>query len=442
MSTPSSIHIPAVKKPFDAVVRIPGSKSITNRALPIAAMAEGASTLTNVLFADDTQRMIEALKVLGFELTVDAAGQTIHVRGQGGRIPAKESELFCGNSGTTIRFLAALCAVGTGVHVLDGIERMRQRPIGELADALKALGGSVEWLGRPGFPPLKVGGKGLAGGTCKFVDTQSSQFISAVLMSAPLARSPVDVVLEGPVTSEPYVLMTLAIMRQFGVNSTTKANPGAAKETRESRTFRVLAPQTYKARNYQIEPDASNASYFLAAAALIPGASVTISGLGRDSLQGDVLFAEVLRQMGADVEIHPDQIRVTGTKKLSGLTINMNAIPDLVQTLAVLALFADGPTRIYDVGNLRVKETDRLEALKTELQKMGAVVATLTDSITIFPPKQVTSARISTYEDHRMAMAFAVAGVRVGVEIENPQCTAKTYPEFFTDFLAATREKA
>jgi 3-phosphoshikimate 1-carboxyvinyltransferase len=437
---PPVIRIPAVRRPFDAVVRIPGSKSITNRALPMAAMAKGKSTLTGVLFADDTRHMIAALQQLGFELSVDETARTIQIRGGAGQIPAATTKLFCGNSGTTIRFLTAICSASSGAHKLDGVERMRQRPIGELAEALQALGGSVKWPGRTGFPPIQVGGTGLAGGACRFADVQSSQFISAVLMAAPLARGPVEVILGSPVTSEPYIRMTLAMMEHFGVGCTMIAESGSS---RESRTIRVPAPRTYQARDYAIEPDASNASYFLAAAALVPGASVLIRGLGRDSLQGDVLFADVLNQMGAELVMHADEIRITGRRKLSGLTINMNGIPDMVQTLAVLALFADQPTRILNVGNLRVKETDRLGALEAELRKLGAGVTTTADSITIIPPARVIPARIKTYDDHRMAMAFAVAGLRVdGVEIENPQCTAKTYPEFFTDFLSATAFKS
>jgi len=379
--------------------------------------------------------MVDALKRLGFDLAVDAAAQSVQIHGNAGRIPTAGCELFCGNSGTTIRFLTAICTGSPGTYTLDGVERMRQRPIGELASALQALGGNVKWLGSPGFPPLQAGGTGLTGGKCRFADVQSSQFISAVLMAAPLARCPVDVILEGPVTSEPYVRMTLAMMEQFGVSTTTVADPKSAEALR---TIRIPAPTTYKARNYAIEPDASNASYFLAATALTPGATVVVKGLGRNSLQGDVLFADILHQMGAELVLHADEIHLKGPAKLSGLSINMNAVPDMVQTLAVVALFAQGPTRIFNVGNLRVKETDRLAALETELRKLGAQAATTGDGICIIPPSKVVPARISTYNDHRMAMAFAVAGLRVdGVEIENPGCTAKTYPEFFRDFFAA-----
>jgi 3-phosphoshikimate 1-carboxyvinyltransferase len=426
------IAISPPTRPFKASPRIAGSKSITNRALPLAAMAAGTTTLTGVLFADDTWRMIESLQKLGFVLAVDKLRQSISIEGLSGKIPNASAELFCGNSGTTIRFLAALCAAAEGQFVLDGVERMRQRPIGELVDALRAIGAGADYVGQQGYPPLRVGG-GLSGGSCRFSASQSSQYISAILMAAPLARGPVNVELIGPVTSEPYVHMTLAMMEQFGVICRTSRT---ADHSAGNRVIQVPVGG-YKARQYAIEPDASNASYFLAAAAICPGSNVTIHGLGRDSLQGDVLFADVLRQMGANMIMESQAVHLAGCRNLTGITVNMNGIPDMVQTLAVVALFAQGPTRIFNVGNLRVKETDRLAALEKELSKLGAVVSTTDDSITIHPPAKPHGARISTYDDHRMAMAFAVAGTRIaGIEIENPQCAAKTYPDFFKDFEA------
>lgn len=430
---PDVITITPPGRPFKASPRIAGSKSITNRALPLAAMAEGKSTLTGVLFADDTLRMIEALQKLGFTLAVDKPGKSISIEGLGGKIPNASAELFCGNSGTTIRFLAALCAAGDGRYVLDGVERMRQRPIGELVEALGAIGASADYTGQPGYPPVRVGG-GISGGTCRFAASQSSQYISAILMAAPLARNAVNVELIGPVTSEPYVRMTLSMMQQFGITCRTSR---CADNSPANRVIHIPHGSGYKARPYAIEPDASNASYFLAAAAICPGAHVTIHGLGRDSLQGDVLFADLLRQMGANMMMEVDTIHLGGGRNLTGITVNMNGIPDMVQTLAVVALFAQGRTRIVNVGNLRVKETDRLAALEKELTKLGAVVSTTVDSIVIDPPAKPHGARICTYDDHRMAMAFAVAGTRIpGVEIENPLCAAKTYPEFFQDFEA------
>ncbi len=431
--SPDLMTIIPPTRPFKASPRIAGSKSITNRALPLAAMANGTSMLTGVLFADDTQRMIESLQKLGFALSVDQPGHSITIQGLGGKIPNASAELFCGNSGTTIRFLAAMCSAAEGQYVLDGVERMRQRPIGELVTALRAIGATADYAGQSGYPPVRVGG-GLAGGTCRFSATQSSQYISAILMAAPLARTAVNVELIGPVTSEPYVRMTLAMMEQFGVISQTAR---MADNAAANRVIHIPNGVGYQGRQYAIEPDASNASYFLAAAAICPGSQVTIQGLGRNSLQGDVLFADVLRQMGANMMMESDAIHLGGCRNLTGITINMNGIPDMVQTLAVVALFAQGPTRILNVGNLRVKETDRLSALEKELTKLGAVVSTTTDSIVIDPPAKPHAARISTYDDHRMAMAFAVAATRIaGIEIENPQCAAKTYPEFFKDFQA------
>ncbi len=433
----SWVDIQPVSRPFRATVAVPGSKSMTNRALPMAALAGGCTRLSGVLFADDTHRMIDCLRQLGVTLEINESACEISVSGLSSAFPVAKADLYCGNSGTTIRFLAAVCAAMPGAYRLDGIDRMRQRPIGELSTAIASLGGNIQFPLNPGFPPVQTTGTGLAGGQCRFSNVKSSQYISAVLMAAPLARQAVDVILEGPVTSEPYVRMTLAMMEQFGIRASLAALDPQTPE--RGRVVTIAAGQRYTGRPYAIEPDASNASYFLAAAALVPGSTVVIPGLGRDSLQGDVLFADVLGQMGARLFLDADCVRITGTNRLTGLTIDMNSIPDMVQTLAVLALFADGPTHICNVGNLRIKETDRLAALETELAKLGARVQTTPDSITIEPPETVTPATIETYDDHRMAMAFAVAGLRVpGIRIANPACCAKTYPSFFTDFSTAT----
>ena len=426
------IDIPTVDAPFDARVEPPGSKSITNRALALAAVARGDSVLTGVLFADDTLRMIEALRTLDIAMTVDRANHRIAITGCGGAFPNRKVDIFCQNAGTAIRFLTALCAASPGRYRLDGNARMRERPIGELAQAITALGGRIEFESTTGYPPLVAGG-GLNGGACQFAQVKSSQYISAILIAAPLAQADIEVQLCGAVTSEPYVRMTLAMMRHFGVRPLT---PPSGSD--ERKLIRVSAPAAYCGTEFAIEPDASNASYFLAAAAVTPGSRVTIPGLGRQSLQGDVLFADVLRQMGADVFMDRAVIEITGPKHLNGLTIDMNSIPDMVQTLAVVALFADSPTRIVNVPNLRLKETDRLAALENELRKLGAGVQTTADSIEIFPAETYHPATIDTYDDHRMAMAFAVAGLRIkGVCINDPKCTAKTYPDFFTDFMAA-----
>jgi 3-phosphoshikimate 1-carboxyvinyltransferase len=428
----NGIYIPPVLAPFDVSVTPPGSKSITNRALALAAVAGGRSVLSGVLFADDTLRMIDALHALGITAIVNEPEHRVTVEGSGGRFADITADIFCQNAGTAIRFLTALCAASTGRYRLDGNARMRQRPIGELASAISTLGGHVNFEMADGYPPLTTGG-GLTGGVCRFEQVKSSQFISAILMAGPLANADVEVELRGAVTSEPYVRMTLEIMRRFGVRPVML--PGL---TEDIRLIRIAAPATYVGCEFAVEPDASNASYFLAAAAVTPGSRVTIPGLGRESLQGDVLFADVLRQMGAELFMDQASMQITGPKRLGGLTIDMNTIPDMVQTLAVVALFADSPTRIVNVPNLRLKETDRLAALDTELRKLGARVHTTVDSIEIYPAESYQPAAIDTYDDHRMAMAFAVAGMRIkGVRINDPQCTAKTYPAFFTDFLAA-----
>jgi 3-phosphoshikimate 1-carboxyvinyltransferase len=420
---------------------VPGSKSITNRALPLAALCEGETELRGVLFADDTRRMIEALVAVGYELQVDDAARIVKVKGRGRELPAgKGGTIVCGNSGTTIRFLTGMLALGKGEFVLDGIARMRERPIDELVDQLRALGAEIRYEAKDGFPPVRIMGKGLRGGICAFSDAKSSQYISAVLMAAPYATREVIVRLLGAVTSEPYVAMTLRMMEQFGVVVTVDAgvNEGSRSIEVAGGTYRVPASGIY-----EIEPDASNASYFLAAGAVVPGSEIIVEGLGKNSLQGDAEFAEVLGLMGAGVEYGKNFIRASAPaegKILRGIEIDMNRIPDMVQTVAVVALFAQGKTVVRNVWNLRVKETDRLAALEMELRKLGATVETGRDWISIVPPTsgKITPASIATYDDHRMAMAFAIAGLRDGgVRILDPGCTAKTYPDYFADLSRA-----
>ena len=419
--------------PFDGVVTPPGSKSLTNRALVLAALADGTSTLTNALAADDTRVMIDGLRALGF--TVEEDGDALRVHGLGGRVPAASAELHCGNSGTTIRFLTALATLGTGSFTFDGVPRMRQRPVGPLLDLLKNLGARVTPLGdAPGYPPYRVDARGLAGGLGRYPATLSSQFFSAVLMVAPHARHEVKIDLDRPQTSWPYVEMTTRLMDEFGVTPELVRDP----LTREP--LRVIVPQDrYRPTDYAVEPDASAASYFLAAAAIRPGARVTVAGLGSDSLQGDVRFAGVLRKMGAAVEVRRDAMTVEGSDDLGGVDADLSDMPDVAQTLAVAALFADGPTTIRGLHTLRVKETDRLAALRTELTKLGAAVTIDGDALTIDPPAEVRPAAIDTYDDHRMAMSFAVAGTRAaGVTVRDAGCVSKTYPNFLADLSRLT----
>jgi 3-phosphoshikimate 1-carboxyvinyltransferase len=424
----SDVSPPTVTAPFRATITPPGSKSLTNRALVLAALAAGRCTLRNALFADDTEVMIDCLNRLGFAPQMDRAAQTIVVEGRGGEIPAATAELFCGNSGTTIRFVSALCSVDCGTYTLDGITRMRQRPIGGLVEILKNLGVRINYKGEPGFPPIEVLADELPGGFMRYGSEQSSQFLSAVLMAAPYARNEVRVELVGQQTSWPYVAMTMQLMDAFHHTPELVRDPqGNPKE--------IIVPKgTYAAVNYAIEPDASNATYFLAAAAVHEGAKVTVEGLGKRSLQGDVGFADVLHQMGAEMVFGPDFITIRGTGELNGIDVDLLAMPDTAQTLAVVALFARGETVIRGLHTLKMKETDRLMALATELRKLGAEVEAGDDYLAITPPEKPAPAAIDTYDDHRMAMSFAIAGTKVaGVVIKDAQCVNKTYPNYFAD---------
>jgi 3-phosphoshikimate 1-carboxyvinyltransferase len=425
----SDIQLEPVSLPFSATVSPPGSKSLTNRGLVLAALADGPGELTNVLFADDTLVMLDCLGRLGFELRIDRSAHAVRIEGRGGQIPASSADLFCGNSGTTIRFLTGLCSVGRGRFNLDGIPRMRQRPIGPLVDLLKNFGVRIEYVMAEGFPPVNVFADGLPGGLTRFGSYPSSQFLSAILQVAPYARHEVRVDLESPQTSWPYVAMTMRLMDQFGVT------PELIRDPLTGDPKQIIVPQEhYHPTRYAIEPDASNAAYFLAAAAIHPDSQVTIPYLGKDSLQGDVGFADVLRRMGAAVNVATDSISVTGTDILEGIDIDLSNMPDQAQTLAVVALFAEGETVIRGLHTLRVKETDRIAALATELTRLGAEVDVQGDDLIINPPRQITPAAIHTYDDHRMAMSFAIAATRVaGITIKDAECVNKTYPKYFED---------
>jgi 3-phosphoshikimate 1-carboxyvinyltransferase len=417
-----AIEIQPSRGPIRGTIRPPGSKSITNRALVCAALADGESVLHGVLESEDTEVMIVGLRALGIDVEAIDGGETLRVAGCAGKPPANRADIFVGNSGTTIRFLTALVTLGHGEYRLDGIERMRQRPIADLMDALNQLGAHVACEGTNGCPPVSVKAAGLAGGTATVRGDISSQFLSGLLMAAPCAQRPVTVIVAGTLVSVPYVAMTLAVMESFGV---------AAKANGDYSSIEIPAAGHYQGCEYEIEPDASAASYFWAAAA-VTGGSVTVDGLDKYSLQGDVAFVECLAQMGCDVEFGENSVTVHG-KSLRGIDVDMNAISDTVQTLAVVALFAEGTTRIRNVGHIRHKETDRIAAVATELRKLGATVAEYAEGIDI-APGEFTPGAIDTYNDHRMAMSFAIAGlVHPGVVIRNPGCTAKTYPGFFGD---------
>ena len=412
--------------PLRAVVRPPGSKSITNRALMCAALAVGRSRLSGALDSEDTRVMIAALQQLGLDIEHDTTERSIEIVGCGGRPAVAEADLFVANSGTTVRFLTAMVAAGRGTFRLHGTPRMRQRPIRPLLDALAQLGVDALSEENTDCPPVVVRAKGLPGGRATIAGDISSQYLSGLLMAAPAARGPIELVVSGTLVSKPYIEMTLAVMKSFGVSVATE----------ELHSFTIDAPQSYRACNYAIEPDASAASYFFAAAA-VTGGRVTVRGLSRDSLQGDVAFCDCLEKMGCRVEYGPDSITVAGGP-LRGIEVDMNAISDTVQTLSAVALFADAPTLIHNVAHIRHKETDRLAALATELRKFGASIEEGPDRLRITPPgsgaSAFTAAEIDTYDDHRMAMSMSIVGlVQPGVIIRDPQCTGKTYPEFFED---------
>jgi 3-phosphoshikimate 1-carboxyvinyltransferase len=431
----SEYHGQIIRGPLDAAVTLPGSKSLTNRALVIAALADGISVLQNVLLADDTHLMIEALRALDIAITLDPGEPRAEITGCGGHIPASEADIFCGNAGTVMRFVTAITTLGMGKYRLDGVERMRERPIGGLTNVLQSLGVGIEYEQREGYPPLIVHAHGLRGGNVAFDSPESSQMVSALLLAGPYARGDLMIEVTGDVHSLPYLKMTTALMDRFGVAVVEQFDNDGAK-------FIVAAPQRYQAANLAIEPDASNATYFLAAPA-ITGGRVMVTGLGTESLQGDARFVDVLERMGCTVERAPNQVAVIGPgqgEHLRGIDTDLNDMPDTVQTLAVLALFADGPTTIRNVANLRVKETDRIAALTRELTKLGAEVAEYPDGLRIQPPCQLRPAAIDTYNDHRMAMSFALATLKVpGLVINNPQCCAKTFPDFFARFERMAR---
>lgn len=423
MDNPDAIAIQPLHRPVDCTLRLPGSKSLSNRALLTAALAHGTSELSGLLYADDTRYMIDCIRAMGVAVAADEFSHTARITGCGGHWPASQADLYCGNAGTVIRFMTAACCIGTGAFTLDGDGRMRERPIGDLVTGLRELGALIDYASTDGVCPLNILARGLRGGTVRFDRPISSQFVSAILMAAPSAALDVMLDVSSGMPSTPYVAMTIAVMEAFGVSVVA------------DRMMRFIVParQTYQGVKYEVEPDASGASYFLAAAAIC-GGRVTIEGLGSGSLQGDFHFVDVLEKMGCQVERQAHQVTLIGPPdgRLRGVDVDLSAMPDVAQTLAVLAAFSDGPTRIRNVGNLRVKETDRLVALATELGHLGVESEIHDDGITIRPNKMPKPGYINTYGDHRMAMSFALAGLRVdGVVIREPACVSKSFPDFF-----------
>ncbi len=434
---------PIAAGPIDATVSLPGSKSITNRALVMACLADGPSLLRKVLLAEDTLIMIEALRALGMRMTVDERDCVAEITGCRGHLPVTEATLDCGNSGTTMRFCTALTCLANGRYTLDGVERMHERPIGGLVETLKSLGAGIDYLGSAGYPPIHVAASGLSGGHVSFHSPPSSQFVSALLIVSPYARRDVYIDVTGDVPSASYLAMTTKLMDFFGVAvveqyayQANDAIVGAAQPARRVRgcKFIVESSQRYCGTTWTVEPDASNATYFLSIPAVV-GGRLCIDGLGLESIQGDAKFVDLLEQMGCLVTREAHRLTVEGPRDgagLRGIDVDLNDMPDTAQTLAVLALFAKGSTTIRNVGNLRVKETDRLSALSTELTKLGAVVEETSDALIVHPPQTIRPARIETYNDHRMAMSFALAGLKCkGVTIADPLCCSKTFPDFF-----------
>jgi len=411
----------------NGTVNLPGSKSLSNRALLLAALAKGTTRIKNLLDSDDIRHMLDALTTLNVNYQLSDDRTECVVEGKGGPLDfSGECEMYLGNAGTAMRPLCAALCLGQGTFTLTGEPRMSERPIDSLVGALTAMGADINYHDFDGFPPLTIKGTGLNGGKVAIDGTVSSQFLTAFLMAAPLAKGDIEIEIIGELVSKPYIEITLDLMKKFGVEVSHN----------NLQSFTIKGGQTYIAPGeLLVEGDASSASYFLAAAA-IKGGSVTVTGIGSDSVQGDIKFADVLEEMGAAVTWQPNSITVTAGE-LKAISMDMNHIPDAAMTIATAALFATGTTTISNIYNWRVKETDRLAAMATELRKVGAIVDEGHDYITITPPNQLTAAAIDTYNDHRIAMCFSLVALSdTAVTINDPGCTSKTFPTYFQSFSA------
>lgn len=403
-------------------VNLPGSKSVSNRALLLAALADGTTRLTNLLDSDDIRHMLNALTQLGVQYSLSEDKTVCEVKGLGRPfLNTTELEIFLGNAGTAMRPLAAALCLGKGNYVLTGEPRMKERPIGHLVNALRSAGAQIEYLENDNYPPLKIQGTGLKEGTVSIDGSISSQFLTAFLMSAPLADGEVTINIEGELVSKPYIDITLHIMKQFGVEVINN----------NYSQFVIPVGQKYRSPgDFLVEGDASSASYFLAAAA-IKGGEIKVTGIGKNSIQGDIQFADALEKMGAEIEWGDDYV-ISRVGKLQAVDMDFNHIPDAAMTIATTALFATGTTAIRNVYNWRVKETDRLSAMATELRKVGAKVEEGEDYIIIEPTQTLNHATIDTYDDHRMAMCFSLIALSdTPVTINDPGCTSKTFPNYF-----------
>ena len=409
-------------------VVLPGSKSISNRVLLLAALAEGVTEVKGLLASDDTRHMLTALAILGVHCAQQGDSHDYSVQGVAGVFPARQAELFLGNAGTAFRPLTAALALSQGQYRLSGVARMHERPIGDLVDALHQLGANISYLGNPGFPPLEVKPASMqAGGRVQIRGDVSSQFLTALLMALPLRGVTTTVEVVGELISKPYIEITLNLMRRFGVEV----------ERHDWQKFVVQGTQRYQSPGViQVEGDASSASYFLAAGA-IGGGPVRVEGVGKTSIQGDIRFAKTLTDMGAHIRMGDNWVEASSTGKLKAIDVDLNHIPDAAMTIAVAALFAEGMTTIRNIASWRVKETDRIAAMAIELRKLGARVEEGVDYIKITPPPTLTPhVQIDTYDDHRMAMCFSLAALGgVALRIDDPNCVAKTFPEYFDVFL-------
>jgi 3-phosphoshikimate 1-carboxyvinyltransferase len=414
------------------VVRLPGSKSISNRTLLLAALAKGTTQIEDLLASDDTLVMLMALQKLGVHWEQAGDTQTYIVHGANGAFPVHHADLFMGNAGTAIRPLTAALAVIGGDYTLHGVARMHERPIGDLVDALNAVGTHIEYTGMEGYPPLHIRRGQLHTQRMQVRGNVSSQFLTALLMAAPLMAREHTVTIDviGELISKPYIEITLNLMRRFGV----------VVERDGWQSFTVPAGQQYTSPGtIHVEGDASSASYFLAAGA-IAGGPVRVEGVGRNSIQGDVRFVEALEKMGATITMGDNWIEASSNGVLRAIDADFNHIPDAAMTIAVAALYADGPSTLRNIGSWRVKETDRIAAMATELRKLGAIVEEGADYLRVTPPAEIQAASIDTYDDHRMAMCFSLASLdgsaRRGntIRINDPKCVAKTFPEYFGAF--------
>lgn len=428
---PHYLDLPAVMQ-VQGTVKLPGSKSISNRTLLLAALAEGQTRIMDLLASDDTLVMLNALQKLGVHWQQDGDTQNYTVQGVKGQFPQHQADLFMGNAGTAIRPLVGALAVIGGDYTLHGVARMHERPIGDLVDALNLAGAQIEYTGNPGYPPLHIRRGHIHAQRLQVKGSVSSQFLTALLMAAPLMAREYDVTIEvvGELISKPYIEITLNLMQKFGVTV----------ERDGWQAFIVKAGQHYVSPGViHVEGDASSASYFLAAGA-IAGGPVRVEGVGLHSIQGDVRFAEALEKMGATITRGDNWIEASSNGVLQAIDMDFNHIPDAAMTIAVAALYANGTTTLRNIASWRVKETDRLSAMATELRKVGATVEEGPDYMKVTPPQQILPATIDTYDDHRMAMCFSLASLdgraRRGatMRINDPKCVAKTFPDYFEVF--------